>query len=806
MSKENVKSGILLILIFLIWSCEQLNNLDNNVNETDTEEIVEEKTEPEVLSGDKTRDMLIALGVKIDDESVREDVNNNSVDSSLNPLGSIVTTLYKESEIFVSGAMRWTGNFENSGSVFIGKDSTELLGSDSDNSWTKFFNKNIAVDLDIDGYDEIVAMFYDSDAKTVNVRELSINKNSFQNKFSKSQTDILSVYGMQNRQSITSGDLTGDGLPEIVFVNSTLMVILDSKYNEILSRQLTPQVDSTNSCIRVLCSDLDRDGVSELILLNGTNRAEGSAEITIYHLNNGSLNPVQSFFLNNSEHALTSADMTSGDFDGDGLLEVAFSGDESGTDKYQILVMDSYMNSESKIQFKMLNTSIETYGYHWITPIVSGDLDNQIDEFGNFRDEIVCFDDIVKLNKNSNLELVRENCIIAPYPDMLAVGDIDGDFKLEIISSTKEDFKAYKFSAAGTLDVIINIDCWSNGLPGGSVSVPDINHDSSILKYVDHQLKYTDPRIIAVISAPPAWEDTEQNLENTSLEYGTSKSSGAETSHTAGLKVMASVGVSLDCPLWGSAGGLEAKWTVTNSFSWAFNNGKEINLSVGYGSAPGEDKVIFSCIPFDVYTYEIISSPKGSDPSVSYKEGEKSYTVISVPRKSEILSVSKEFYNKFNGDGLDVDSGILSSKPGDPFSYPAYSEVEKIKSTTKNRGLFSSNTQGEYLTVGQGNGFQTLSIEEITSSTQTFDYSLEVDYEIETVIATMLQARGIGFEYGYSYSTSVSSGTSVSLSLGDITNEGDYNSGKKYKTGLMVYPLEVEDQQKFTMVTCWVEK
>ena len=47
---------------------------------------------------------------------------------------------------------------------------------------------------------------------------------------------------------------------------------------------------------------------------------------------------------------------------------------------------------------------------------------------------------------------------------------------------------------------------------------------------------------------------------------------------------------------------------------------------------------------------------------------EKSYTVISVPRKSEILSVSKEFYNKFNGDGLDVDSGILSSKPGDPFS------------------------------------------------------------------------------------------------------------------------------------------
>ena len=256
--------------------------------------------------------------------------------------------------------------------------------------------------------------------------------------------------------------------------------------------------------------------------------------------------------------------------------------------------------------------------------------------------------------------------------------------------------------------------------------------DSTIVRYTgDHELLFTDPEIIAVLAAPPFWQGT--NQEGATTNFGKGNTVEETLSFSTGVSVGWSVGVELDFGSFTQSGfsakvkknlRLEANWTRSKSF--------ETYQVFGSGS---EDKVIFTSIPFDVYYYEIVTS---EDPDV--KPGDT--MVISLPRKPQMLSVSRKFFNENNGGFLDIDESVLSHKiSGDPRSYP--------NAVPRDVGWV---LEAEEVTVCEGSDGKIetgISISEKVGFGTAADLSVSVEAEVKAGGVTL--GSSYGFSFGYDY-------------------------------------------------------
>ena len=127
---------------------------------------------------------------------------------------------------------------------------------------------------------------------------------------------------------------------------------------------------------------------------------------------------------------------------------------------------------------------------------------------------------------------------------------------------------------------------------------------------------------------------------------------GRKYSHRGKAKRLGGVGIKVTS---------KTKRTFKASMDWTATASASIETTVSYSSGPGEDKVVFSSVPFDVYYYEVISSP---DPKAV---GET--ITINLPREPQTFSVSRTFFNDNNGEAMDIDERILPHTIGDPWSY-----------------------------------------------------------------------------------------------------------------------------------------
>ncbi|HEY3668967.1 MAG TPA: hypothetical protein VGL19_23380, partial [Polyangiaceae bacterium] len=214
-----------------------------------------------------------------------------------------------------------------------------------------------------------------------------------------------------------------------------------------------------------------------------------------------------------------------------------------------------------------------------------------------------------------------------------------------------------------------------------------------------------------------------------------------------------------------------------------------VEKSVTFSTGSMEDAVIFSTIPYDRYTYTIVSDP--------HPELVGQTTTISVPREPVTLMVERSFYNEHVAPGATkIDESVFKHTIGDRTTYPSAANKDQLLSLY--HGL-----QSKEVTVGQGTGNIGVGLD--VSSEISAGQELELGYEM----SVSLTAGGVmgGFKVGASTSDNLTvvSGKSTSYagSVGAI--DAAHFAQNQYDFGLFTYPYETGSGAQFEVLNYWVK-
>ena len=748
----------------------------------------------------------------------REDPNGDELPVDYNPLTSKVGTLFKKCEIYAAGS----GHKE--GSTYTGKDQYlledgsddspyELLYQEAADDWADYNKKAVAADVDGDGKDEIVMIVLLYSLDRIRVRVVDRDWSGVFSVVDRPDIscDLSDITGTLSeeytRRDLAAGDGDGDGRDELYIAVGERLIVLDDAstgYSILADKSIYPQ--RTNQCLRVEAGDLDLDGRDELVVINGSYGSGLIADCIIYDdlEKSPTLDEVLDEISVKNEvggtlRGMRWADAAIGRLDATRVPKIAVHGKGYNTSRYYTFVIDNGI-TDARPSFEMLQTYMSDTadeGDYPPTPVACGDLD------GDGVDEIIAGDDVYGLQagelgyKWANEALAPSNAW-PPYRDALCVGDVLGDHREEVVFiAHHQDQGEAKLRIWGVEELtgdfkhLHDISVQDRIYP--TLCLPNVDDDSAVVKFVNHDVKFTEPRILAVLCSPPYHAGIDQNTDDSGTYFGTLKGQAVEEGKAHGFHVDVTVGYHWETPLFGSLGSSDLRVTVSNNFDWGTYGTHEITEEFGYSCSAGEDVVVFTCIPFDVYYYEVLSSPTPANIGDMMS--------INIPRQARGYHAEREYYNAHNGSGFDVDPSVLVHTIGDPWSYHDTAERDAEKAAAGGRGLFSTFSR----TIGPVAGGTTIiSIEDLVAETDTYDYELDCDVSFETVSGGIVVGGGLGYKYGYSYSSTTTEGTHIEGEVGDISPD-DWQASLGFDWGLMAYPFEdAASAQKFTVVTYWV--
>jgi len=316
---------------------------------------------------------------------------------------------------------------------------------------------------------------------------------------------------------------------------------------------------------------------------------------------------------------------------------------------------------------------------------------------------------------------------------------------------------------------------------------------------------FTDPAVVAVLVSPPYWSavaDADDAYAGSYTNWETSYGTFTSTSTSNGFTVGASVGCTIKYEQEGGIFGIklaqfEAELTtkayINEELSWS----STIEKSVSYTAVGGEDKVIFTCVPKDVYTYKVLESPDSADVG--------STLTLEIPRKYKMYSVTRSFFNENNGVVNDIDASVLTHSYGKPASYRTADDKDDLLAA------YGGYESGESLPVGQGN-------DSAASGVQALEITVASGFEITTEVGVEVEASAggggggafvladVGFSAGYIGTITAEWGTTFGGTVGYLPTAYYNNSAYRYNSGLFVYPYsDTRDGRQYWVVNYWVE-
>jgi hypothetical protein len=279
-------------------------------------------------------------------------------------------------------------------------------------------------------------------------------------------------------------------------------------------------------------------------------------------------------------------------------------------------------------------------------------------------------------------------------------------------------------------------------------------------EYVGHEQSLSEPIIFAALAAAPFYTEA-----GAGSSYGTSWGKSESTSDselksdTWGGSLIVGYEFELSMPFFSSVNaGIEFTAKVGASYSTA--HGEETVVTYGNTvSAGGRHQVLLTARLYDTYIYRIIDSGDPDDLGMTFQ--------VSMPRQNTFqTSLALEDYVLLMGNSWDVarPQDVLTSTPGDPWSYPSSYGSFPCAIMNNDKLPFLKGRMGNSencLHVGTGNGAdtRTISLEQSVSQTKT------VEFEVETeLVSTVNGAKaGVGFNYGNSKETTRTIGSELSV-------------------------------------------
>jgi hypothetical protein len=738
--------------------------------------------------------------------------DGNPVQANYNPLSRKRRALRPLDEIYMAGVPSPAGGrqiLRDDGSQAY----TVLDMGAGDSAWAKLPKVSTAGDLDGDGREEVALLVLDNDPASSTYKQLTLRVvEDKAEAFAVKEVPVATLTdadlthlestlgGYYLKLDIGAGDIDGDGRDEIFAAAPGHLWVIDDReadksYGIILEKSF-PASGGASQFLRVGGGDTDGDGKAEMVVVDGQMDLATKTGTVTYHIYDELVETKSGQVKRDTISCeLMTADVAVGDVDGDRLGEIVFSGRKSGEPTtHVVLVMDDGQSGYGflKVDYSYNPIYSQDPTFVPLHRVETGDFD------GDNVAEIVSFDQILDdLRTNQGLVKAATLPYDVGWSTVLAVGDVTNDHK--------DDIVFYRGSVQDALVVVYGTDSNGSYTSLHTFDIPDdltyitlttvnTDDDSVVLEFKGHQLRFSSPRVLAVMAAPPHHKDIPTDNTLAGTIFGKTASGTVETEKSLGFKVGWSYSSS---GRFGPLFGTSFSVSLETSFDWITSKSTTIEVAYSYISAASSDKVVFTAVPFDVYFYEIVSSPRPDE------VGEK--MVVSIPRDPKILFVDRQFFNDNNGGFADIDGTVLGHTVGDPRSYPREAEIDKA-GLVKDGGFYSNR-----MTVGQGNGFETVLIShtETTSQGRAFDLNIDVsiqvgiDFDIGLVSGSAKTGPKGGFHYGFSYSISAGEKSSFGAKVGNIIDGADW-AKHRFDFGLYVQPTTFEGQ-KFPLIGYWVD-
>ena len=324
------------------------------------------------------------------------------------------------------------------------------------------------------------------------------------------------------------------------------------------------------------------------------------------------------------------------------------------------------------------------------------------------------------------------------------------------------------------------------------VVLANVNNDSTALRFSEgsYRLLFTEPIVIAALAAAPCSEELGQTIGDCRTAFGKGTSSSVSTETGWSVTAGRSVGFEAEFSALGvKVGGVEAVATVETELRSFRDETYTVSKRVVHTTGPIEDSVIFTTIPIDVYTYEIVSHP---DPELVGSELQ-----LRLPREPISIMTERAFYNdSIPDDGFPIDETIFQHTAGQPFTYPTTAQRNSLLSQYE--GL-----QTDEVDIGQGNGFVTAELNVFEEVTQGESYSLSAKLDVKATAGGVISAVSIGG--GVDSSIAYSRGQE-SIYQGSVAQlPSDTFATDAYRFGLFSYIYdEPGEPQTFEVINYWV--